>query len=309
MAKSSEREVFNSQLDIVSNPGERTALEDRIARSLPDFTPNDTRLASYILEYPNDAAFLSSAGLSREIGVSESAVSRFIRAAGFSSFAEFRSTLAQHLHHKLGMASRMDKRLEDVESQEDFFPSLINSEIEYLQKSLQKITSADLDRCAETICGADRVFIGGHRVSLPIREILDFRLSRFKIRTTHLNDCDRYILEKARQISQNDVVLAVTFQRIPNDLRVLLELASERNCPVILLTDLTLVPKTLNIDIVLTASRGPQKLSSSYTVPVAIANAIVWAVARRLGEQGHGALAELDELRRRFGSESSKLTI
>ena len=302
--ESPERATSTSDvIELALNEKDRSPLERQIAERLDRFTPSQKRLAAYILRYPNDAAFLSGTDLSHEVGVSEAAVSRFIRAVGFNSFAELRKSLALHLHQKLGMASRMDKLLDNLESQDDFFPAFIYGEIEYLQKSLQSVSSTEVNRCGDLVRSARRVFLAGHRASLPVREMLDYRLSRFRIETVHLTDSERYLLDKARFIESEDLLIGITFQRVPADLRMLFDVAARRGAPSILITDLPLVPRSLNVSVILSASRGPQNVTNSFTVPMAIASAIVWSVGRKLGADGHRAVEELDQLRQRYGYE------
>ena len=306
MTKSDHFQADLEELDLVDSGQERTKLEEQIARRLHSFTPIQKRLAAYILRYPNDAAFVSGGEISREVGVSEAAVSRFIRAAGFRNMNELRNSLTHHIHKKTGMTSRMDNLLSTLQKEQRFFYDFIAGEIEYLHKATETISTDDIERSAELLHQSQMIYLTGMRASLPIREMLDYRLSRLGFRTVHLTDSERYILDKAQLIRKEDVVVGITFQRIPKDVRIVFDQAARQGTPTILITDMALVPKSLQADVILSATRGPQNVANTFTVPMAIASAIIWSLASKLGHEGHLRIEELASLRQRYGYEPTR---
>jgi DNA-binding MurR/RpiR family transcriptional regulator len=280
--------------------GDGVPLERRIAERAGRLTPSQARIADYVLRSPETVVFLSARELGRHLDVSDATVVRFAQELGFQGFIALRHVLQQHVHHKMKTGTRLREKLEGLRA-EDFFAAATGTEIEFLQRSLHEVRSADVTAAGHLLAGARKVFLYGERGAWPLVDLLDFRLSRFRLDVTPLTFAGKYLFEKCRLLARDDVVMAFAFQRVPGDLQPILDLARSRGASVILVTDLTLVPAHPAQRIVLSAPRGPLGVAHSLIVPMAIANALILAVAMDLGDAAYQALEEMDDLRRTYG--------
>lgn len=292
-----------TNVEIAIDHESRTSLEDQIAKNLSQFTRGQKQVAAYILGHPHEAAFQSMSQLAQAVGVSNAAMTRFLKAAGFANGDELKSAVGRHLTDKMGLAHRLGRRLKDVETTNDFFASVVNLELEYIQNCVRDVHSALIEKAGEIISLKDRVFIWSQRPYRGLVDLLDYRLTRLSKQVVPIMETGHYILDHAHQLGPNDVIIGLAFLRSPADLEMLFDVGREKGSQLVLLTDLPLIPRKLSADVVLSAQRGPAAVSNSHTVPMVIINAMVLAVGTKLAASGYPVLQELDALRKRYGKE------
>lgn len=291
----------NLSIEIASLGSSRTKLENRIQQNLKNFTTAQRQIASYILGHPHKAAFQSLSELAYTVGVSNAAMTRFLKAAGFASGDDFKHAFGEHLSEKMGLEKRFKQKVKEFPEEHDFFSSLARVEIEFIQRCVQEIPSAVIEKAGAIIAEKKRVFLWSQRPFWWVVDFLDFRLSRLSKEVIPIIDTGHYIFDKAHIIGPDDVLIGMAFQRSPSDLEILFDFARSRNSKLILLTDLVLIPSKLSADVILSSRRGPSGISNSHTVPMVISNAIALSAGKKLSEAGHPILKELDSLRREFG--------
>ncbi len=287
-------------LEVAVGQISRTTLEEQIASKLQNLTNTQQQVAAYVLGHPQEAAFLSMSQLAKAVGVSNAAMTRFLKAAGFANGEELRSALGQHLQEKMGLAQRLDKRIEGVDDG-DFFASYASTEIKYIQNCVRDVSSESIERAAEIIAFKRRVFVWSQRPYWGLVDLLDYRLTRMSQQVVPMLETGHYVLDKAHQLCPEDVVVGMAFQRSPSDLEMLFDVAREKQARLVLLTDLVLIPKKLSADVVLAAQRGPAGTSNSHIIPMVIINAIMLEVGRKRTEAGYPVLQDLDRMRQDYG--------
>lgn len=72
------------------------------------FSKGQKKLADFIREDYDKAAFLTAAKMGEEVGVSESTVVRFATALGYDGYPEFQKALGELVRMKLNSIQRME---------------------------------------------------------------------------------------------------------------------------------------------------------------------------------------------------------
>ena len=80
----------------------------RIDEKYPKFSKGQKRLADYIKENYDKAAFLTAAKMGEAVGVSESTVVRFATQLGYKGYPEFQKALGELVRTKLNSIQRME---------------------------------------------------------------------------------------------------------------------------------------------------------------------------------------------------------
>ena len=80
----------------------------RIDERYPKFSKGQKRLADYIKENYDKAAFLTAAKMGEAVGVSESTVVRFATQLGYKGYPEFQKALGELVRTKLNSIQRME---------------------------------------------------------------------------------------------------------------------------------------------------------------------------------------------------------
>lgn len=281
---------------------ELNQFRQRIEDNYAQLTKSEREIASFFLSNHDDAVFLPAAELAKRLDISEATVVRFAKSVGYESFPELRRDLQYIFRARVTPASRLQHKLADLQTgQGNILTQVIEMEMQYLGEALHTIDPADFDRAVKIISHAERIFVRGAGPSAILADLFQLRMRRFGVLTISITESGRDLVEKMQLMHPKDVVLATGFHRISRELSALIDHAYEIKCRIILLTD-TLAPEFRDkADVILSARRGPVSTFHSLTVPMAIMNALILAVAMSKPEDSLAALTQFEEMRSSYG--------
>lgn len=276
----------------------RRRLEDH----LPTLSKSQRRIASYLLSSYDQAAFLTAADLEQRVEVSQATIVRFAKAVGYSGFPELRRSLQDIFRASATPAYRLQSKLENLSaSGESVLWQVLEMERQYLAEAAHSIDQADFDAALSILLAGQRIFVFGSGPSAVLANLAELRLRRLGVLTIALTESGRHLLEKLQLLAAGDAVLVTGFHYVRPELLAVLRHARRLGCRSVLLTD-TLGPALRGeTDVILAARRGPVSTFHSLTVPMAILNALILAVAMARPEQSLAALNRLQELRATSG--------
>ena len=279
-----------------------------ISERFPQLTKSEKRIANYLNQNQDEAAFLSAGEIAARLQLSEATMVRFARTLGFDNYPDMRVALQDNFRQRLTHSARLRSRLDDLRAGGDIFERLVASEIDYLTESLQTIDRNALNAAVELLRTHPRVFVFGLGPSLSLVDLLEIRLTRSARQVIPLNSSGREKLEPMLLMNSSDLLIAIGFFNLTPNLQMVLEYANQHKTPVILLTD-TLGPMVGDkADIVLAARRGPVSSFHSLTVPMTIINALLLALTAADQEKVMTNLDKLDQLREHLKKTNGSLT-
>jgi len=279
-----------------------------ISERFPQLTKSEKRIANYLNQNQDEAAFLSAGEIAARLQLSEATMVRFARTLGFDNYPDMRVALQDNFRQRLTHSARLRSRLDDLRAGGDIFERLVASEIDYLTESLQTIDRNALNAAVELLRTHPRVFVFGLGPSLSLVDLLEIRLTRSARQVIPLNSSGREMLEPMLLMNSSDLLIAIGFFNLTPNLQMVLEYANQHKTPVILLTD-TLGPMVGDkADIVLAARRGPVSSFHSLTVPMTIINALLLALTAADQEKVMTNLDKLDQLREHLKKTNGSLT-
>jgi len=268
-----------------------------ISERFPLFTKSEKRIANFLNQNQDDAAFLSAGEIADRLQLSEATMVRFARSLGFDSYPSMRVALQDSFRHRLTHSARLRSRLDDFREAGDIFERLVASEIDYLTEALQTLDRNALNAAVELLRTHHRVFVFGLGPSLSLVDLLEIRLTRSARNVILLNSSGREMLEPMLLMNSSDLLIAIGFFNLTPNLQMVLDYANQHKTPVILVTD-TLGPMVGNkADIVLAARRGPISSFHSLTVPMTIINALLLTLTAVDQEEIMANLDRLDQMR------------
>lgn len=269
---------------------------DRIKAKSRKLTEADQKLISAMLENRAEAAFLSGPQLSQRASVHEATATRLAQKLGFKGFPDLRAELQREVLLDQDAANRMRRSVEKVEHG-DYLTDLIAAEITALEVLARSVPQADVDRAADMIFEARRVFIFGQGHAQSVAGFLQRRLDRFGMSPVALTGRGRDIAERLVGIGGDDLVVALAFRRQPQSYGPLMRHAARVGARTILISDLAGPLMEPVADLMLAAPRG--RSGSEFqtpTIPFAIVNGIVLTIAGRHEREIIGRLEKLSEL-------------
>ncbi len=265
-------------------------------------TKSGKRIANYLLDNQDEAAFISAAELAARLGLSEATAVRFAQSLGFKGFPEMRAVLQASFRNRVTHSVRVRERIGDLRSEGDIFERLTVSEIDYLTQALHTVDRDAIHRAVELLQSTNRVFVFGLGPSITLVDLLEIRLQRFGRHAIPLTTTGREILESLLLMTSDDLLFAIGFFDVNPTLRFVLDHAHECGCRSILLTDTLGSILGDRANVVLAARRGPVSAFHSLTVPMTIINTLLLALVQTDQERAIPHLDRLDELRRSYAS-------
>jgi DNA-binding MurR/RpiR family transcriptional regulator len=276
----------------------RQRLEDQ----LPTLTRSQQRIASYLLASYDEAAFLPAADIAQRLNVSEATLVRFAKAVGYAGFRDLRRCLQGLFRAEATPASRLQHKLGELASSHGHvLTKVLAMEVQYLTEASHTVDLADFDRAVDILLSGRRIFVFASGPSGILADLAELRLRRLGILTVAMTESGRHLLEKLQLLQPGDVVLVTGFHHVRPELVAVLDHARVTGCRSVLLTD-TLGPALRGkADVMLAARRGPVSTFHSLTVPMAILNALILAVAMARPDESLAALNRLQQLRTTSG--------
>jgi DNA-binding MurR/RpiR family transcriptional regulator len=252
-------------------------------------------IANYISEHYEQAVFMTAARLGEELKISESTVVRFAAAVGYSGYPQFQKALEECVKGKLNDIQRIDAKY-GRSTQSEILTSVISSDIEKLQDTMNNLDPAAFEMALSIIMEADTIYVMGLRSNEPLAEFLQFYLNMIRgkvilVNTTSVTET----FEQMIHISEKDCFIGISFPRYSMRTLKAMEFANDRNAKVIAITDTVHSPMNLYSSCNLFARSDMVSIVDSLVAPLSLINAIVVALCLRCPGQVKKNLEMLEE--------------
>ena len=276
--------------------GTKNELLKKIDDGYKKFSKGQKKLADFIREDYDKAAFLTAAKMGEEVGVSESTVVRFAMALGYDGYPGFQKALGELVRTKLNSIQRMEVTYGRI-SQGEILTSVLQSDIEKIKLTMGSIDHEAFEVAVDTILNAKRIYVIGIRSCAPLAEFLAFYLNLIceNVTAVHTNSSSE-IFEQLIRISEDDVIIGISFPRYSMRTLKALEFASNRKAKVITLTDSVHSPMTLYSSCNLIARSDMASIVDSLVAPLSVINALVVALCMRKQKEVVATLEDLEKI-------------
>ncbi|MDO4469000.1 MAG: MurR/RpiR family transcriptional regulator [Bacillota bacterium] len=261
-----------------------------------NFSKGQKKLAAYIKENYDKAAFLTAAKLGETVGVSESTVVRFATHLGYKGYPEFQRELEELVRNKLNSIQRMEVTYGKV-PQSEILDTVLHSDIEKIKMTLEAVDHGAFNLAVETILNAENIYVVGIRSCAPLAEFLAFYLNLIfdGVRLLNTNSASE-LFEQMIRIGERDVIIGISFPRYSMRTLKALEFANNRNAKVITLTDSIHSPMNLYSSCNLIARSDMASIVDSLVAPLSVINALVVALSMRKQKTVVATLEALEKI-------------
>ena len=152
--------IFQSEVYIMAN--DILAL---LRAKEPTFSKGQRRIAQYILESYDKAAFMTASRLGKTVGVSESTVVRFAVELGFDGYPTMQKAMQSMVVNRLTSVQRIEVT-NDRLGKQDVLSMVLQSDMEKLRQSAETVDRVAFEKAVNAVLDAKRVFILGDRKSV-----------------------------------------------------------------------------------------------------------------------------------------------
>lgn len=267
----------------------------RIKERFPRMSKSHKVIAEYIVERTDEAVFMTAARLGKALGISESTVVRFALTLGYDGYPELQKALEAYVKGRLNLMQKMENRY-GRGTQSKILSSVINSDIENLQDTLQKIDPVAFEAAVGDILEADTVYIMGLRSEAPLAAFLHFYLNMIRPNVVLLSSTNiSETFEQMIRIHEGDCFIGISFPRYSMRTLKAMEFANDRNANIIAITDNIHSPMNLYSSCNLLAKSEAVSVVDSLVAPLSVINALVAAMCMRRPEEVKLQLDRLKE--------------
>ena len=122
----------------------------------PDFSKGQKKIARYIMESYDKAAFMTANRLGKNVGVSESTVVRFAVDLGFDGYPSMQKAMQEMVLNRLTSVQRIEVANDRLGDQ-DVISMVIHSDIEKLRQTGETVDRQEFSAAVNSILQAKRI--------------------------------------------------------------------------------------------------------------------------------------------------------
>lgn len=260
------------------------------------FSKGQRRIARYILENYDKAAFMTAAKLGKAAEVSESTVVRFAAQLGYDGYPEMQKALQELIRGRLTSIQRIRASQEQMTSQ-DILGSVMQRDMESVQSAIDRLDRSAFADAVDKLMNAKHIYILGVRSSSYLAGYLHFYFHLiFPNVTLVQNMAGGEIFEQMVRIGPGDVIVGISFPRYSKLAVSAVEFARSRGAEVIAITDSKMSPLYKVAGTALLVRSDMISFVDSMTAPLSLLNALIVAVGQQKPEEVSNTFSEMERV-------------
>ena len=247
--------------------------------SAPNFSKGQRRIAAYINEFYDKAAFMTASRLGKTVGVSESTVVRFAMELGYDGYPSMQKAMREMVLNRLTSVQRIGVANDRIKDQ-DIVSMVLQTDMEKLRLTNESLNRESFRTAVDKILKARRIYILGVRSAATLVNFLGYYLN-YMFDNVHMvtTSGTSEMFEKLVNVSHEDVVIAISFPRYSTSTLKGVQYCRSVGAAVVGLTNSDSSPLALNSDCVLVAKSDMVSLVDTLVAPLSVVNALIVALA------------------------------
>ena len=245
----------------------------------PYFSKGQRKIAAYLTEYYDKAAFMTASRLGKAVGISESTVVRFAVELGYDGYPSMQKAMQEMVLNRLTSVQRIGVA-NDRMADQDVLATVLQADADKLRQTNETVDRDSFRAAVQAILGARRIYLLGVRSASVLVNFLGYYLN-YMFDNVHIITASgtSEIFEKLVNVSQEDVVIAFSFPRYSASTVKGVQYCHSVGAKVIGLTNSNLSPLGQVSDYVLVAKSDMVSLVDSLVAPLSVVNALIVALA------------------------------
>ena len=278
-----------------------THLLTRIDLMMNSFSKGQKRIALYIEEHYDKAAFMTASKLGETVGVSESTVVRFATELGYDGYPKLQKAMQEMIRNKLTSVQRIEVTSCRI-GNENVLDSVLNQDIEKIRRTIEETSHEDFNRAVDEICNAKKIYIMGVRSTAAIANFLAyyFELIFDNVRVINTTSSTS-TYENIFRISKDDVMIGISFPRYSSMSVEAMDYARSKGAHAVAITDSMASPLVQSADSVLIARSDMASIVDSLVAPLSLINALIVATVLKKKDEVSETFRELENVWNRNG--------
>ena len=272
-----------------------------IQENMSTFSKGQKRIANYILESYDKAAFMTASRLGKTVSVSESTVVRFAAELGYDGYPSMQRSLQKMIRNRLTSVQRIEVSNDRIGDQ-DLLSSVLQSDIEKIRLTLEEVDRQSFDRAVDAIVSARKIYIMGVWSSASLATFLSFYFNLIfdNVISVAANTASE-VFETMLRVGAEDVVIGVSFPRYSSRTVQAMNFARDRGATTIAITDSEASPLAPISNYTLKARSDMASFVDSLVAPLSLVNALLVAVSRKKNDDLAHTFQTLEDIWDEYG--------
>ena len=267
-----------------------------IRAGMDTFSKGQKRIAAFILDNYDRAAFMTAAKLGETASVSESTVVRFAAQLGYDGYPDMQKALQELIRGRLTSIQRIQVSRDQMTGS-DILGSVMQRDMNSIHDVIERLDREEFERVVDKLLHAKHIYILGVRSSSFLAGYLNFYLHLiFKNVTLVQSSAAGEIYEQLVHIGPGDVLVSISFPRYSKMAIHAVEFACHRGGDVVAVTDSPMSPMYKMASASLLASSDMISCVDSMAAPLSLLNALILAVGQQRRDDLSATLAEMEQV-------------
>ncbi len=272
-----------------------------IQENMHTFSKGQRKIASFILESYDKAAFMTASRLGKRVGVSESTVVRFAFELGYDGYPDMQRSLQKMIRNRLTSVQRIEVTNDRLGDQ-DLLSMVLQSDIEKIRQTLEELDRDSFEQTVDAIVSARKIYIIGVRSSASIASFLHFYFNLIfeNVVLVSANTASE-TFESLLRVGEGDVVIGISFPRYSSRTVQAMSFARDRGAATVAITDSESSPLIPISRYALMARSDMASFVDSLVAPLSLVNALLVAVSQRKNEDLANTFHTLEKIWDEYG--------
>ncbi len=250
-----------------------------IQEKMPTFSKGQRRIATYITEDYDKAAFMTASKLGKTVGVSESTVVRFAMELGYDGYPTMQKAMQEMVLNRLTSVQRLGIA-NDRMCDHDVVAAVLQADADKLRQTADTVNREDFQNAVQAILRAKRIYLLGVRSAAALANFAGYYLN-YMFQNVHVlttSGCGE-MFERLVNVTSDDVVLAFSFPRYSSATLKGTQYCRSVGATVIGITNSHASPLAQESDYVLVAKSDMVSFVDSLVAPLSVVNALLVALS------------------------------
>ena len=273
----------------------------RIDINMDTFSKGQKRIAKYIEEHYDKAAYMTALKLGETVGVSESTVVRFASELGYDGYPELQKAMQEMIKEKLTSVQRIEVTETRI-GDKDVLTTVLNQDIDKIRRTIEEISHEDFDNAIKALSKAKEIYVFAVRSTSALASFLGYYLQLIFGNVHIINTSSKSsTYENLFRISEKDVMIGISFPRYSTTAVEAMEFAQERKAEVIAITDSMASPLVECANHILIARSDMASVVDSLVAPLSLINALIVACVLSEKDKVKDTFHQLEDVWNRQG--------
>lgn len=267
-----------------------------IRSNMGEFSKGQKRIADYILENYDKAAFMTAGKLGKTARVSESTVVRFAAQLGYDGYPTMQKALQEIIRGKLTSIQRIQASGDQINGP-DTLGEVMQRDMHSIHSAIDQIDRQEFDRAVDKLLHARHIYLLGVRSSAFLAGYLNFYFHLiFENVTLVQSSAAGEIYEQLVHIGPGDVLVGISFPRYSKMGVNAVQFARDRGADVIAVTDGKMSPIYQIADASLLVRSDMISFVDSMAAPLSLLNALIVSVGQHRKEELSRTFADMEQV-------------